>query len=58
MPSTDERPPTPACAACGAPAGTVSGDDENTRCEWCGAEYPVPERTDGDLGEPDDPAKR
>lgn len=44
------RPPTQThrCASCGAeraPGAPPGGEDDEpiTHCEWCGAEYPVPE---------------
>lgn len=39
-------PNAEACPECGAdrPAADASGDDLTpTHCEWCGAEYPVPD---------------
>ena len=58
MTTSDQGPssaPPPACVQCGAPAPpraaggappvrTDDPDETVTHCEWCGAEYPVPER--------------
>jgi hypothetical protein len=53
--TTSDQGPSPAsppsCVQCGAPAppraaGATPPDDTDetvTHCEWCGAEYPVPE---------------
>jgi hypothetical protein len=58
---SDPRPPsqTHRCPSCGTEraAGDPPGgeDDEPiTHCEWCGAEYPVPEhdQAPGEAGDP------
>jgi hypothetical protein len=58
--SEPEQAPTPAppprCGQCGAPTPPRAAealpsplpddaDEAGTHCEWCGAEYTVPERT-------------
>jgi hypothetical protein len=45
MPETPAPTETPRCTECGAAAPAAPPAAEPvTHCEWCGAEYPVPEQ--------------
>ncbi len=48
MTETPQTADTPRCVQCGAaapaPPTGAEPDEPVTHCEWCGAEYPVPEQ--------------
>lgn len=51
--ASDERLVCPVCDA--EPSAETAGDEPETHCEWCGAEYPLPGGSESAAPAPDPP---